>query len=150
MAQCDRFGNINVSKFGPKIAGCGGFINITQNTKHVVYCGSFTAGGLKVAVGDGKLQILQEGKVKKFIQDVEQITFSAAYAKENDQDVMYITERAVFRLIDGVLTLTEIAPGIDLQKDILDQMEFTPAIADDLQLMDERLFKQEKMGLVHS
>lgn len=147
LAQCDRFGNINVSKFGPKIAGCGGFINITQNTKHVVYCGTFTAGGLKVAIHDGKLEILQEGKVKKFIQDVEQVTFSAEYAKENQQDVMYITERAVFRLIDGILTLTEIAPGVDLQKDILDQMEFTPALAKDMKLMDERLFQPEKMGL---
>lgn len=147
LAQCDRFGNINVSRFGPKIAGCGGFINITQNTKNVVYCGSFTAGGLKIAINDGRLQILQEGKVKKFINDVEQVTFSAQYAKENDQNVMYITERAVFKLIDGVLTLTEIAPGIDLQKDILDQMEFKPAIANDLKTMDERLFKPEKMGL---
>ncbi len=147
LAQCDRFGNINVSKFGPKIAGCGGFINITQNTKNVVYCGTFTAGGLKVNVANGKLQILQEGKVKKFIQDVEQVTFSAEYAKENDQNVMYITERAVFRLINGVLTLTEIAPGVDLQKDILDQMEFTPAIADDLKPMDARLFQPEPMGL---
>lgn len=147
LAQCDRFGNINVSRFGPKIAGCGGFINITQNTKNVVYCGSFTAGGLKIAITDGRLQILQEGKVKKFINEVEQVTFSAEYAKENNQNVMYITERAVFQLIDGVLTLTEIAPGIDLQKDILDQMEFTPAIASDLKTMDERLFKPEKMGL---
>ena len=99
-------------------------------------------------VADGKLQILQEGKVKKFIQDVEQITFSGEYAyEENDQNVMYITERAVFRLINGVLTLTEIAPGVDLQKDILDQMEFTPAIADDLKPMDARLFQPEPMGL---
>ena len=98
-------------------------------------------------VANGKLQILQEGKVKKFIQDVEQVTFSAEYAKENDQNVMYITERAVFRLINGVLTLTEIAPGVDLQKDILDQMEFTPAIADDLKPMDARLFQPEPMGL---
>ncbi len=147
LAQCDRFGNINVSRFGPKIAGCGGFINITQNTKNVVYCGSFTAGGLKVAITDGRLQIVQEGRVKKFINDVEQVTFSAEYAKENNQNVMYITERAVFRLIDGVLTLTEIAPGIDLQKDILEQMEFVPAIAADLKTMDERLFRTEKMGL---
>lgn len=147
LAQCDRFGNINVSRFGPKIAGCGGFINITQNTKNVVYCGTFTAGGLKVEVKDGKLNILQEGRVKKFIQDVEQVTFSAEYAKENGQNVMYITERAVFVLLDGILTLTEIAPGIDLEKDILQQMEFKPAIADDLKVMDARLFCEERMGL---
>lgn len=147
LAECDRFGNINVSRFGPKIAGCGGFINITQTSPVVVYCGTFTAGGLKVAVEDGKLQILQEGRVKKFKQDVEQITFSADYANETGQKVIYITERAVFELINGTLTLTEIAPGVDLEKDVLANMEFKPAIADDLKLMDERLFRPEVMGL---
>lgn len=147
LAECDRFGNINVSRFGPKIAGCGGFINITQTSPVVVYCGTFTAGGLKVAIEDGKLNILQEGKVKKFKQDVEQITFSAEYAKETGQKVLYVTERAVFELIDGVLTLIEIAPGVDLEKDILAHMEFKPVIAENLKTMDERLFKPEIMGL---
>lgn len=147
LAECDRFGNINVSRFGPKIAGCGGFINITQTSPVVVYCGTFTAGGLKVAIEDGKLNILQEGKVKKFKQDVEQITFSAEYAKETGQKVLYVTERAVFELIDGVLTLIEIAPGVDLDKDILAHMEFKPVIAENLKTMDERLFKPEIMGL---
>ncbi len=81
LAQCDRYGNINVSKFGPKIAGCGGFINITQNAKEVVFCGTFTAGGLKLEIADGKLKIVQEGKIKKFVKDVEQITFSGKLAK---------------------------------------------------------------------
>ncbi len=147
LAECDRFGNINVSRFGPKIAGCGGFINITQNTPVVVYCGTFTAGGLKVEIKDGKLNILQEGKVKKFKYDVEQVTFAAEYATETGQKVLYITERAVFELINGVLTLTEIAPGVDLEKDVLAQMEFKPAIADDLKVMDARIFKDELMGL---
>jgi len=150
LAECDCFGNINVSRFGPKIAGCGGFINITQTSPIVVYCGTFTAGGLKVEVKDGKLHILQEGKIKKFKQEVEQITFSAEFATETGQKVLYITERAVFELLDGKLTLTEIAPGVDLQKDVLDQMEFTPAIASDLKTMDERLFKPEKMGLLQA
>ena len=148
LAECDRFGNINVSRFGPKIAGCGGFINITQTSPVVVYCGTFTTGGLKIAVKDGKLEILQEGKIKKFKRDVEQITFSAAYATDTGQKVLYVTERAVFELIDGTLTLTEIAPGIDLEKDVLAHMDFHPAISNDLKLMDERLFKEEKMGLV--
>lgn len=147
LAECDRFGNINVSRFGPKIAGCGGFINITQTAPVVVYCGTFTAGGLKISVEDGKLHILQEGRVKKFINDVEQITFAAEYATQTGQKVMYITERAVFELLNGVLTLTEIAPGIDLEKDILANMEFKPAIADDLKEMDARLFAPEIMGL---
>lgn len=147
LAECDCNGNINVSRFGPKIAGCGGFINITQTTPVVVYCGTFTAGGLKVEVKDGKLTILNEGRVKKFKKEVEQITFAAEYAAETGQKVLYITERAVFELIDGVLTLTEIAPGIDLEKDVLGQMEFKPAIAENLKLMDEALFKDELIGL---
>ncbi len=147
LAQCDAKGNINVSKFGPKIAGCGGFINITQNAKVVAYCGSFTAGGLKVKADNGKLVIENEGKVKKFIKEVEQVTFSGDYAIEKGQPVKYITERAVFELTKKGITLTEIAPGIDLQKDVLDLMEFKPAISDDLKEMDARIFKDELMKL---
>lgn len=148
LAECDREGNINVSRFGPRIAGCGGFINITQSTPVVVFCGTFTAGGLKEKIGDGKLEITQEGKIKKFKDSVEQVTFSSDFATKAGQKVLYVTERAVFELRDGVFTLTEIAPGIDLQKDVLDQMEFVPAIAEDLKTMDSRLFTDEKMGLV--
>lgn len=147
LAECDSKGNINVSRFGPRIAGCGGFINITQSTPVVVFCGTFTAKGLKEKIGDGKLEIINEGQVKKFMKDVEQITFSSDFAKAAGQKVLYITERAVFELRDGVFTLTEIAPGIDLQKDVLDQMEFAPAIADDLKTMDPRLFTDEVMGI---
>ncbi|WP_026895432.1 acyl CoA:acetate/3-ketoacid CoA transferase [Clostridiisalibacter paucivorans] len=148
LAQCDERGNINVSKFGPKIAGCGGFINITQNAKKVVYCGTFTAGGLKVKPGNGKLEILNEGKVKKFKKEVEQITFSGEYASAIEQPVLYITERAVFELSKEGLVLTEIAPGIDLQKDVLDLMEFKPIVSENLKEMDSAIFKEEKMGLV--
>ena len=147
LAECDKDGNINVSRFGPRIAGCGGFINITQSTPVVVFCGTFTAKGLKEKIGGGKLEIIQEGQVKKFMNEVEQVTFSSEFARQAGQKVLYVTERAVFELRDGVFTLTEIAPGIDLQKDVLDQMEFKPAIAEDLKLMDERLFKDEPMGL---
>ena len=147
LAQADKDGNINVSKFGPRIAGCGGFVNITQNAKRVYYCGTFTAGGLKCSTKDGKLIIDQEGKSDKFIDTVEQITFSGKYANKVGQPVMYITERAVFELRNGVFTLTEIAPGVDLEKDVLGQMEFRPAIAEDLKLMDARLFTDEIMGL---
>ncbi|MGB3367945.1 MAG: acyl CoA:acetate/3-ketoacid CoA transferase [Acidaminobacteraceae bacterium] len=147
LAQCDLKGNVNVSKFGPKVAGCGGFINISQNAKKVVYCGTFTAGGLKVKAEDGKLLILNEGKSKKFINSVEQITFSGEYAYEINQPVVYVTERAVFEIREGGLTLVEIAPGVDLKKDILDQMEFEPIIAKDLKEMDLRLFCEEPMGL---
>lgn len=147
LAQADKKGNINVSKFGPKIAGCGGFINISQTAKKVIYCGTFTAGGLKIAVSNGKLKIINEGKIKKFVEQVEQITFSGEYATERQQPVLYVTERAVFRLIKEGLELIEIAPGIDIQKDIINQMDFAPEISPDLKEMDMDLFNPEKMGL---
>jgi len=147
LAQCDETGNINVSKFGPKIAGCGGFINITQNAKKVVFCGTFTAGGLSIEISDKKLNIIKEGKLNKFIKNVEQITFSGEYAVDVSQPVLYITERAVFRLTKEGITLEEIAPGIDLEKDILAHMDFNPIISANLTLMDERIFEDKIMGL---
>ena len=142
LAQTDEFGNVNVSKFGTRVAGCGGFINISQAAKKLVFAGTFTAGGLQLKVADGKLEIIQEGKAKKFIKQVQQITFSGKYATETNQKVIYVTERAVFELIDGKLTLTEIAPGVDLQTHILDQMEFTPVISPNLKEMDADMFRE--------
>jgi propionate CoA-transferase len=127
--------------------GCGGFINITQNAKKVVYCGTFTAGGLKIAVADGKLVIKQEGKGKKYVKKVEQVTFSGAYANKTHQPVLYVTERAVFELQNGEVTLTEIAPGVDLEKDILAQMEFTPRISSKLKPMPPEIFQAKWGGL---
>jgi propionate CoA-transferase len=146
LAETDVDGNINVSKFHGRVAGCGGFINITQNSKKVVYCGTFTVGGLKEEVKDGKLVIVQEGKGKKFLKQVEQITFSGKYAVSVNQPVLYVTERAVFKLTPKGLELTEIAPGIDMQKDVLDLMEFEP-IHDNVKLMDARIFQDGPMGL---
>lgn len=147
LAQVDEVGNLNVSKFGPKFAGAGGFINITQNAKRVFYLGTFTAGGLKIAVEDGSLKILQEGKVRKFVKEVEHKTFSGEYAVKVKQPVMYITERAVFELSEEGLVLTEIAPGVDLQKDILDLMDFAPVVKGTPKLMDSRLFLEGIMDL---
>jgi len=147
LAEADESGNINVSKFGPRIAGAGGFINITQNAKKVFFCGTFTAGGLKETIEDGRLTVVQEGRQKKFVKAVEQITFSGSYAVKTGQPVLYITERAVFELrADGVY-LTEIAPGIDLENDILAHMDFVPKMEGAPALMADRIFREDPMGL---
>lgn len=148
LAEVDFKGNVNVSKFGGRVAGCGGFIDISQNVKKCLFVGTFTAGGLKENIGNGKLEIVQEGNSKKFRNEVEQVTFSADYAKKTGQQVLYITERAVFTLGEEKIKLIEIAPGVDLQKDILDQMEFEPEIAEDLKVMDSSLFEEAVIGLV--
>lgn len=147
LAQADEEGNINVSRFGPRISGCGGFINITQNAKRVFFCGTFTAGGLKMSIGDGELKVIEEGREKKFIKAVEQVTFSGEYANKTNQPVMYITERAVFELRKDGVYLTEIAPGIDLQTQVLDLMDFKPKMDGVPKLMDRRIFCDEPMGL---
>jgi len=147
LAQADEQGNINVSRFGSRLAGCGGFINISQNAKEVFFCGMFTAGGLKADISDGKLTIIQEGCERKFKEKVEQITFSGEYAQKTGQPVKYITERAVFELKEDGMHLIEIAPGIDIRTQVLDLMDFRPIIDENLELMDARIFTDEPMGL---
>ena len=146
LAQCDRQGNVNASKFGDRVTGCGGFIDISQNSRKVVYMGTFRAGGLKTTVEDGQLHILQEGKHIKFLNAVEQITFSGKLAVENEQPVLFITERCVFRLGKNGLELIEIAPGINIERDILPGMQFEPIINEPLP-MDNCIFLPEPMGL---
>jgi len=147
LAQADRAGNLNVSKFGPRLAGAGGFINISQNAKKVVFVGTFTAGKLEVALADGRLRIVEDGRGIKFVNEVEHRTFSGAEALRRDTPVLYVTERCVFRLSAEGMELTEIAPGVDLQRDILERMEFTPIIRGTPRLMDARIFADEPMGM---
>ena len=136
------------SRFGKKLAGAGGFIDISQNAKKVVFVGTFTAGGLKTSIHGGELRIDQEGKVKKFRSSVEQITFSGRQSANQGKEVLYITERCVFKLTPrGQLELTEVAPGVDIKRDILEQMEFKPVIRGKPKLMDPRIFADRSMGL---
>ncbi|UCF37153.1 MAG: acyl CoA:acetate/3-ketoacid CoA transferase [Acidobacteriota bacterium] len=145
-AQIDREGNVNSSKFGSHITGCGGFIDISQNARKVVFCGSFAVKGEVIMHGD-RIEVTDPGKKRKFIQNVEQITFSGKYALERGQEVLYVTERAVFRLIPGGLRLEEIAPGVDLERDILAMMDFVPEIADDLKPMSPGFFSDQPLQL---
>jgi propionate CoA-transferase len=147
LAQVDPQGNVNVSKFGSKIAGAGGFINISQNAKKVVFVGTFTAGKLRVATEQARLCILVEAPDPKFVQSVEHRTFSGAYAASRRQPVLYVTERCVFRLSEAGLELTEIAPGVDLERDILALMDFRPIMTRPPSLMDGRIFRPEPMDL---
>lgn len=147
LAECDEKGNINVSKMGPRIVGSGGFINITQNAKKLYFCGTFTTKGLEIAAEGGKLKIKKEGEVKKFLKKVGHVTFSGEYANEVGQPVFYLTERAVFELKKDGLHLIEVAPGVDIDKDILAHMEFKPIIKGQPKLMDARIFTNKLMGL---
>ena len=145
IGEIDRYGNNNVSKFGDRLTGPGGFINITQATPKVIFCGTFM-GKARLRVGDGKLSILQEGTIRKFVRDVEQITFAGQYVKPG-QEIWYITERCVFRLMDGAVTLVELAPGLELERDILAHMDFTPAISPQLKQMPSEIFQEYWGGL---
>jgi propionate CoA-transferase len=146
-AQIDGRGNVNVSKFAGRVVGPGGFVNISQNAKRVYFCGTFTAGRQKLEIKDGRLNILEDGDGVKFVKTLEQVTFSGEYATEVGQEVLYITERAVFKVTAKGLTLIEIAPGVDLERHVLAKMGFVPVIADPLREMDARLFRERPMGL---
>ncbi|MBV8322582.1 MAG: acyl CoA:acetate/3-ketoacid CoA transferase, partial [Hyphomicrobiales bacterium] len=147
MAQADAAGNVNVSRFGRRLAGAGGFINISQNAKKLLFAGTFTAGGLELEIADGKIAIPKEGRASKFIEAVEQVTFSGEYAAEIGQPVYYVTERCVFQRTTLGLELIEVAPGIEIERDILKQMRFKPVIAREPKPMDDRIFRPEPMGL---
>ena len=150
LAEVDNNGDVNVSRLGTRITGSGGFTNISSNSKKAVFCGTFT-NGVKIQTGDGKLTILEEGKKHKFVKKVTEITFSGVVAGKAGKDVLYVTERAVFALKADGIHLIEVAPGIDVQTQVLDEMDFAPIVDRDadgnVKLMDARIFKDEVMGM---
>ena len=150
LAEVDINGDVNVSRLGTRITGSGGFTNISSNSKKAVFCGTFT-NGVKIQTGDGKLTILEEGKKHKFVNKVTEITFSGVVAGKAGKDVLYVTERAVFALKADGIHLIEVAPGIDVQTQVLDEMDFAPIVDRDadgnVKLMDARIFKDEVMGM---
>ena len=145
--EVDREGSVNITRFGDKLVGVGGFINISQNAKHVIFSGTFTAGGLELACVDGGLKIIKEGQHKKFVERIECVSYSAPFAVKEGRTAIFITERAVLKVVGGALELIEIAPGIDLEKDVIRHMAFRPSIAADFKLMDKRLFSPALMNL---
>ncbi|MFK8253302.1 acyl CoA:acetate/3-ketoacid CoA transferase [Ancylobacter terrae] len=145
--EVDRVGNVNISRFAGRVVGIGGFVNISQNARTMVFGGTFTAGGLKVRAENDELVIVEEGKHRKFVEAVEQVAYSGPYSRSRDQNTLFVTERAVFRTGEDGLELIEIAPGIDLERDVLGQMAFVPHISPTLKRMDARLFRPEPMGI---
>ena len=145
-AQIDRQGNVNASRFGSQITGCGGFIDISQHARRVVYCGSFAVKSRSQVKG-GRLEVTEPGKKRKFVDQVQQVTSSGPYALKKRQEVLYVTERAVFELTPDGIRLTEIAPGVDLERDVLGMMDFVPEISSGMKTMDSRCFSDLSLNL---
>jgi propionate CoA-transferase len=146
-AEVDRDGSVNVSRFGDRIIGPGGFINISQSARKVIFSGTFTAAGLKLSWTEGRTVVEQEGREMKFVERLQQLSYNGRYARERGQEALYVTERAVFRATSDGLELTEVAPGIDVERDILGRMAFRPKFAPRILAMDPRLFRTSPMGL---
>lgn len=145
--EMDEDGNVNATKMGMKAPGAGGFIDITATAKNVIFCSTFTGVGLKTSFSKDGIKIEKEGKIKKLVKKVQQISYNGKLALKNGQNMLYVTERGVFRLTEEGVMLVEIAKGVDLQKDILDQMEFRPLIAANLKIMDTVIYKDGAYGL---
>ena len=145
--EMDQYGNVNATKMGDKSPGAGGFIDITATAKNVIFCSTFTGGGLKTSFSDEGVKIEQEGKFRKLVKKVQQVSYNGKIALERGQNMLYVTERAVFRLTAEGPELIEIAKGVDLQHDILEQMDFVPKIAPELKVTDTAFYREGVCGL---
>jgi propionate CoA-transferase len=149
-AEVDGRGNANVSRLQAQphvLAGAGGFIDLSQGLRKIIFCGTLTAGGLDVRAGDGRLAIVQDGRFQKFVAQAQHVTFNGPRAAEQGQEIWYVTERCVFRLGSGGLVLVEVAPGVDVERDIRSKVGFSPQVSPDCKPMDGRIFRAEAMGL---
>ena len=146
-AEVDVEGNVNVTRFGNRNDGAGGFIDITQNARRIIFSGTLTGGGLDVSLDSGHLVIEKEGKIKKFVPRVNQLSFNGPKAIANDVDVIFVTERAVFRLKGHGIEISEVAPGIDIEKEVLSQIPFPVSVPKTVKLMDHRIFLDGPMGI---
>ena len=148
-AEIDQHGNVNVSMYGDRMNGCGGFVDISQTVKRIVFSGTMVVGSQSTC-SNNELVIEQEGHTKKFVEQVKNLDFNAAYSRKLGQEVYYVTERAVFQLTDDGLKLIEIAPGLDLEKDVLANLAFQPIIADDLKMINRDIYQENWGGLQRS
>jgi propionate CoA-transferase len=149
-AEVDGEGNVNVSRLNKMphvLSGVGGFIDILNNVRRIIFCGTLTAGGIQVEVAGGRVKIVKEGRVVKWVREIQHRTFDAAFAREKGQEVIYLTERAVFRPQPGGLVLTEVAPGVEVERDIRPAVEFDFRVSPDVKQMDSRLFLPGPLGL---
>lgn len=146
--EMDQEGNVNATKMGTKAPGAGGFIDITATAKNVIFCSTFTGGGLKTKFSSAGVEIENEGKFKKLVNKVQQVSYNGKIALANGQNMLFVTERAVFKMTEEGPMLIEIAKGIDLQKDVLDQMEFVPLMAENIKISDTALYEEGKINML--
>ncbi len=147
LGEVDKEGNNNLNRLGDLLIGPGGSMDIAQGTRRIIFCGTFTAGGLQVEAKGGRLRIVREGSIRRFVNRIQDICFNGRDFWALGKDVIFVTERAVFRLTAKGIELTEVAPGIDVEREVLGRMEFRPEVSPQLKQMDARIFDPKPMGL---
>jgi len=147
MLEFDRDGNVNLHYYGKTLVGPGGSMDIAEAVKRVVFCGTLRAVGLEIRAGDGRLEIVREGAVPRGVEKVQAISFNGKRMLRQGKSVLYVTERAVFRLTEDGPMLIEVAPGVEVERDVLGQMDFRPRVSPNLRMMDPGIFRPGAVGL---